>query len=129
MQIEDLWNNYYNVVEGGFDNLSAFNFSGVYVLCDKSGKVMYIGSAYARTIQIRLKQYLSATDSGNTLGKTIAKKLANSPKYDDNARLKIHEAIKIIKKLKIYAVEHSDLEYKLINIAKPQYNNMGKAED
>ena len=129
MKIIDLWKALYDVVEGTFSDLSVFGFNGVYILCDGNGDIVYVGSAYARTIKIRLQQYLCKRDSGNTLGKTIAKNLAGTKKYDTNAQNKMDEAIEIIKKLKIYAIKHEDLEYHIIKKAKPQYNNIGKNED
>lgn len=117
-----------NAVQGDFNDLSKFNFRGVYVICDKD-KVVYIGSAYARTIEKRLNQYISETDTGNTLGKSVAKRLSNSQKYDQAAKNKLNDAIKQIRTFIIYAFEHKDLEYQLIELAKPIYNNYGKGED
>lgn len=129
MVIGDLWKSLHNIVEGTFTDLSVFDFNGVYILCDRNEKIVYVGSAYARTIKTRLQQYLRENDSGNTLGKTIAKGLAGSKKYDAAAQEKMDEAISIIKELKIYAIKHKDLEYRIISQTKPQYNNMGKYED
>ena len=102
-------------------------FCGVYVLCDTSGEVVYVGSSYVRNIDERLKQYLSTSDTGNTLGKTIAKSLANTDKFDGAAKNKMKEGVEKIKTFKIYAVEHNDLEYKLVRCANPIYNRIGKA--
>jgi len=129
MKLQEILLNYDDVVSGDFKNLKNFNFSGVYIICDEKDRVVYVGSAYARTINVRLKQYLRSNDSGNTLGKTIAKKLSDSRKYDDKAKERIEEAIKVIKSYKIYAIPHNDLEYKLIQDFKPKYNNCGKGED
>lgn len=73
MNITELLLNLHECTAGDFDHLEKFRFEGVYIICDSNNEIVYIGSAYARTIEIRLKQYISATDSGNTLGKTIAK--------------------------------------------------------
>ncbi len=129
MKIQEILSNFHNIVSGDFNDLNVFDFKGVYMICDKKDTVVYIGSAYARTIQIRLKQYLKPLDTGNTLGKTIAKKLSGSRKYDDTAKEKIKDAVKIIKSYKIYAIPHKDLEYELICNSKPIYNNCGKTED
>ncbi len=72
MKIEDLFLNINNPVYGDFSDLSKFDFNGVYIIYDKD-EVVYVGSAYARKIKKRLKQYISPTDTGNTLGKTVAK--------------------------------------------------------
>ncbi len=128
MKIQDLLLKMSNAVQGDFNDLSKFNFRGVYVICDKD-KVVYIGSAYARTIEKRLNQYISETDTGNTLGKSVAKRLSNSQKYDQAAKNKLNDAIKQIRTFIIYAFEHKDLEYQLIELAKPIYNNYGKGED
>lgn len=129
MKVQEILSKYDNIVSGDFKKLKIFDFSGVYIISDKKDRVVYIGSAYARTIKVRLQQYLRTHDSGNTLGKTIAKKLSDSKKYDDEAKEKIEEAIEKIKSYKIYAIPHKDLEYKLIQGFKPKYNNCGKGED
>ena len=131
MLIEELLANYISAEKGDFNDLSPFNFVGVYVIYDKNTKeVVYIGSAYARNISKRLNQYLCPTDTGNTLGKTIAKTLSGSKTYDKNAQLQINNAISIIKNnFAIIAISHEDLEYKLIKDINPVYNNKGKAED
>ena len=126
MNIKDFLAEFVKVKEGSFDDLNIFSFYGVYLICDENDEIVYIGSAYARTINIRLSQYLSPSDTGNTLGKSIAKNLSNSKTYGDEAKKRISEACEKIKKYKIYAIEHKDLEYKIINIAKPKYNNLGK---
>lgn len=128
MKMQDLLLKMSNAVQGDFNDLSKFDFKGVYVICDKD-EVVYVGSAYARTIAERLKQYNSKSDAGNTLGKSVAKCLSGSCKYDDSAKTKIGEAIDKIRGFSIYAFEHKDLEYQLIELAKPIYNNYGKGED
>ena len=131
MLIEELLANYIGVKNGDFNDLTAFNFVGVYVIFEKWTKeVVYIGSAYARNINKRLNQYLCPTDTGNTLGKTIAKTLAGSKTYDANAKLQITNAVSMIKNdFAIIAISHEDLEYKLIKDINPAYNNTGRAED
>ena len=129
MKLQEILLNYDNVVLGDFEDLDVFDFSGVYIICDKVDNIVYVGSAYARTIKIRLQQYLSPSDTGNTLGKTIAKKLSHSKTYNEKAKERINDAIKIIKKCKICAIPHQDLEYKLIQDIGPKYNNCGKGED
>lgn len=131
MLIEELIANYIGAKTGDFKDLSPFNFVGVYIIYNKkTNEVVYIGSAYARDIAKRLNQYLSPKDTGNTLGKTIAKSLAGSKTYDANARLKIHDAVDMIKNnFAVIAISHEDLEYKLIKDISPIYNNKGKAED
>lgn len=121
--------NYDNVVSGDFEDMAVFDFSGVYIICDKEDDIVYVGSAYDRTIKIRLQQYLRPSDTGNTLGKTIAKKLSRSKTYNDKAKERIKDAIKIIKTCKICAIPHEDLEYKLIQDFGPKYNNCDKGED
>lgn len=128
MNINELLLKMSNVVQGDFNDLSKFDFKGVYVICDKN-EVVYVGSAYARTIAERLKQYISRSDTGNTLGKSVAKCLSGSCKYDDLAKTKISDAIDKIRGFSIYAIEHKDLEYQLIELTKPIYNNYGKGED
>ena len=129
MNITNLLCKCHNTIEGTFNDLDKFNFCGVYILSDENDTVVYIGSAYARTIKKRLQQYLRPNDSGNTLGKTIAKQLAGTRKYGEEAKEKVNSAIEIIRSLKIHAIEHKDLEYHLVSTAKPQYNNSGKDED
>ena len=131
MLVEELLANYIGAKNGDFNDLSLFDFVGVYVIYEKNTKeVVYIGSAYARNIKKRLSQYVSPSDTGNTLGKTIAKTLSGSETYDDNAKLQIKNAVNMIKdKFAIIAIPHEDLEYKLIKDINPKYNNKGKAED
>ena len=117
-----------NAVCGNFNTLSKFDFKGVYIICDNSD-VVYVGSAYARTIEQRLKQYISKSDTGNTLGKAVAKELSGSKTYNQEAQAKMDKAIERIKTFKIYALHYEDLEYKLIHLAEPTYNNCGKNED
>lgn len=126
MKISELLQKNYDVVEGNFHSLSTFNFSGVYVLCENNDDVVYVGSAYSRTIKTRLEQYLRSNDSGNTLGRTIAKQIAKTKRYDKTAKQKIGESISKIKNLKIYAIKCNDLEYQLVKIAKPKFNSSGK---
>lgn len=128
MKIKDLFLNINNPVYGDFSDLSKFDFNGVYIIYDED-EVVYVGSAYARKIKKRLKQYISPKDTGNTLGKTVAKKLSGSKTYNKMAQAKMDEAIETIKTFKICALHHEDLEYKLIHLAKPIYNNCGKDED
>lgn len=54
MKIEELFLEINNAVCGNFNTLSKFDFKGVYIICD-NGEVVYVGSAYARTIEQRLK--------------------------------------------------------------------------
>lgn len=129
MKIDDLFSKIYNPIYGDFNNLSKFDFKGIYVIYDKDDEIVYVGSAYSRTIEQRLKQYISISDSGNTLGKTIAKEISNSKKFNDTAKISMDTAIKKIKNFKICALHYEDLEYKLINLAQPIYNNYGKDED
>ena len=129
MDVTTLFTKHINAQQGNFDDLTNFSFCGVYVLCDTSGEVVYVGSSYVRNIDERLKQYLSTSDTGNTLGKTIAKSLANTDKFDGAAKNKMKEGVEKIKTFKIYAVEHNDLEYKLVRCANPIYNRIGKAQD
>ena len=131
MKVEELLESCINAKYGNFTDLELFNFMGVYIIYETETQiVVYIGSAYARTISKRLKQYLSSTDTGNTLGKSIAKALAGSETYDICAQGKIFEAVRKIKNdFSIIAIPHKDLEYKLIANANPIYNNNGKAED
>ena len=125
MKINELFD--YDFVKGDFTNLSKFNFYGVYVIYDNKEEIVYIGSAYARTIKTRLGQYKSATDTGNTLAKSIACKKYNCKSKDLTEDQK-KEAVKDILQFKIMAIKHEDLEYKLIAKAKPRYNNCGKKE-
>ena len=135
MEINEIIKNYKNLIsndnnyiEGTFNDLSKFDFKGVYILLDND-EVVYIGSSYTRNIKERLNQYILETDTGNSLGKTIAKTIAGSTSFDNSAREKMTDAVKKIKNdLKIYAIKHTDLEYTLINDYSPIYNKKGKTE-
>lgn len=95
------------------DNLSHkknFKFHGVYILTDteKDEEVIYVGSAYVRTVHERLLQYTSDKDTGNTLIKDLIDlEFVSSP----------NEAVEKIKKLKVYAFKDESLEYKMIGAA------------
>lgn len=113
-------------VEGSFNDLSVFDFPGVYIISDKKGNIVYIGSAYARHIKVRLAQYLINSKTGNTLANKICKvddkKIKNVEDIKKEQRL---AAIEKIKEFKILAIPHKDLEYQLIKDCKPMYNSNG----
>ena len=125
MKISELEARYKKMTKGTFNDLQTFNFKGVYIICDNQ-EIVYIGSAYSRYVSTRLKQYISETDTGNTLGRNIAKELAGVKIYTPKAEKQIVQAIEKIKKFNIYAIKSNDLEYKLIEEISPKYNNRGK---
>jgi excinuclease UvrABC nuclease subunit len=101
--------------ESDFQHLDDLEFNGVYILFDseKDDEIVYIGSAYGQTIKKRLNQYISSRNSG---GDSLRNKVKDI--YGGNP-------IEIINKLKIKAIFHEDLEYKLIGIASPKFNKRG----
>ena len=112
-------------VEGSFADLSIFDFPGVYIIYDEKDDIVYVGSAYSRNIKDRLEQYKTKSKTGNTLANNICK-LDNNLKDSDMINdEQLTEAIEIIKKFKILAIPHEDLEYKLIRENKPKYNLNG----
>lgn len=116
----------YQIVEGDFDDLSKFNFEGVYIIYNAATQdVLCIGSAYTRTIEKRLKQYISVSDTGNTLMHAICKidHKVNKVKEITNEQKLL--AIQKIKTFKVKAIPHRDLEYQLIHDASPFYNTVG----
>lgn len=125
MKISEIETRYKNITKGTFKDLRTFNFKGVYIICDNQ-EIVYVGSAYTRFISTRLKQYLSKTNTGNTLGKNIAKELANVKKYTKSAEEQLENAIEKIKNFNIYAIKSDDLEYELIEKTSPRYNSRGK---
>ena len=125
VKINDLLTRY-QIIEGDFNNLDKFNFEGVYIIYDgKTENVVYIGSAYARTIKERLQQYKRKSDTGNTLLHAICKKDRNVAKVKDITPNQKDEAIKKILSFKIKAIPHKDLEYRLIHDGNPLYNTAG----
>lgn len=125
MDVENLIKKY-QIVESTFEDLSKLDFLGVYIIYDPNNKeVVYVGSAYARTIKERLSQYIKANDSGNTLMHAISKKEYNVDKVKDITAEQRQEAVDKIKKFKIRAIPHNDLEYQLIREAQPKYNSVG----
>ncbi len=108
------------IVSGFFDcfNKNDFNFRGIYVISDSYNDGVYLGSAYAktRTVGKRLAQYLSETDTGNTLADALLRNKKATSKS---------EAILVIKTYKIIAFEHKDLEYDLINATTDLMNDSG----
>lgn len=110
--------------KGNFSDLNIFDFQGVYILYDSNDEIVYIGSSYGRTIRKRLMQYLRVKDTGNSLGKSIQEDLQISK--GNNSNVELEDAIEVIKKYNILAIEHHDLEYHLISKAEPKYNTIGK---
>lgn len=129
-EMEEFKNYKDKIVKGNFQNLNVFAFRGVYIIHEKNnGKIVYIGSAYARDINIRLKQYLRPNDSGNTLRKSIARNNGGK-KQDGNFKDGyLTDAVKQIEKYEITAIIYKDLEYHLIKKVRPKYNNIGMDED
>ena len=113
-------------VEGSFNNLSIFDFPGVYIIFDDNDNIVYIGSAYSRDIKDRLEQYKTNSKTGNTLANNICKVENNLENGDLITEEQRKEAINRIKTFKILAIPHEDLEYKLIIKNKPKYNFNGK---
>ena len=125
VKIDDLLSRH-QIVEGDFENLSNFKFEGVYIIYDDATKeVVYIGSAYARTIEERLKQYKSKSNTGNTLMHAICKKDYCVAKVKDIIPEQKDNAIEKILSFKIKAIPHEDLEYRLIHDGFPKYNTAG----
>lgn len=110
-----------------FDNLEKLNFCGVYVIYDpnNNNEIIYVGSAYVQDIKTRLKQYTYRGDN-NTLARAILRIDHNIEKVADDSKYDI--AIKKIKTFKILAIEHQDLEYRIINETNPMYNKNGNSK-
>lgn len=126
MDVENLIKKY-QIVESTFEDLSKLDFVGVYIIYDPNNKdeVVYVGSAYVRTIKERLSQYIKWNDSGNTLMHAICKKEWDVDKVKDITVEQRQKAVDKIKKFKIMAIFHNDLEYQLISAARPKYNSAG----
>lgn len=120
----------HQIVEGTFDTLDCFDFSGVYIIYDgDSNEVVYVGSSYTRNISERLRQYINSKDTGNTLMYAICKEDYRVPKVKDITECQKKKAVNTIKKFKIKAIPYQDLEYQLIDQAKPKYNTAGNTID
>lgn len=130
MKIEEL-DKQYSIKCGDFNNIDVFDFEGVYIIYNpqKENEIVYIGSAYARTISKRLHQYLREKDTGNTLLHAICKKDFDVKKVKCIEDKQREQAMAIIKRLKIKAIPHKDLEYSLIRSANPVYNTAGNEID
>lgn len=117
----------YQIVESTFEDLSKLDFVGVYIIYDPNNKdeVVYVGSVYVRTIKERLSQYIKWNDSGNTFMHAICKKEWDVDKVKDITVEQRQKAVDKIKKFKIMAISHNDLEYQLISEARPKYNSVG----
>ena len=116
----------YQIVDGDFSDLSKFDFEGVYIIYDDTTKeVLYIGSAYARSISKRLNQYTKKSDTGNTLMHAICKRDHDIKKVKDITLEQKNSAMQKIMTLKIKAIPHNDLEYQLIRDVCPIYNTAG----
>lgn len=128
MNIEDVIKKF-EIVESDFSDISKFDFTGVYIIYDpESGnknEVVYIGSAYVRTIKERLSQYIKVNDTGNTLMHAICKKEYGVDKVKNITAEQRRSAVDMIKKFKIKAIRHNDLEYQLISETQPKYNSAG----
>lgn len=124
MKIDELAKEH-SIVKGDFNDLSKFDFKGVYILYNSLDEVVYVGSAYARTISDRLSQYLRKKDSGNSLLHSICKSEYGVAKVKEITDSQRDDALKIIEMLKIKAIHHKDLEYQLIEESQPKYNKAG----
>lgn len=126
MDVENLIKKY-QIVESTFEDLSKLDFVGVYIIYDPNNKdeVVYVGSAYVRTIKERLSQYIKWNDFGNTLMHAFCKKEYNVDKVKDITVEQRKDAVDKIKEFKIMAISHNDLEYQLIREAQPKYNSVG----
>ncbi|MCR3906681.1 MAG: GIY-YIG nuclease family protein [Tenericutes bacterium] len=124
--IDDLIKNF-GIIDGDFHSLDAFDFCGVYIIYDPNEKndVVYVGSAYVRTISQRLSQYKKTYDTGNSLMHAICKKDFNVSKVSDISNEQKQDAVEKIHKLKIKAIKHKDLEYQIIQESNPKYNTAG----
>lgn len=125
MNIDNLVNDL-TPIKGDFNDLSKFDFPGVYIIYDENDEIVYIGSAYTRNISERLKQYISKSKSGNTLANDICKLDFKVEKTDAISDEQREKALKKIRKFKILAIRYNDLEYNLIQQYKPKYNLNGK---
>lgn len=111
-------------IEGSMSSINNVDFPGVYAIFDND-KLIYIGSAYAadRTIEIRLKQYLSHSKTGNTLIKAMRRnKYKNFKDEEDKIS---DEEIKIIKDFDYVAFEDKNIEYNLIEGVDGVLNKLG----
>lgn len=126
VSIDDIMKNH-KIVDTDFNNLSKLDFSGVYIIYDpdNNDEVVYVGSAYSRTIKERLEQYKRKNDTGNTLLHEICKKDYGKAKVKDIGSDDRKKAIDMIMHFKIKAIQHNDLEYQLIKEANPKYNTVG----
>jgi len=115
----------HSIVDGDFNNLSSFEFKGVYILYNSENEVVYVGSAYARNISDRLSQYMRKKDRGNSLLHSICKFEFGVSKVEEISNKQREDALAIIKTLKIKAIHHKDLEYQLIEESQPKYNKAG----
>jgi len=130
MKVEDFLSNHNKrlngkqITKGDFNTLDTglLSFPGIYIICDQDCNVKYIGSSYAfeRTIGIRLRQYLSKSKTGNTLGNALVRE-----GYCKN----LDEAVKIILDYKFIAFESKDLEYELISETPDLINYAGKRKN
>ena len=116
------------LVEGSFNDLSVFDFCGVYLIINPNSndEIVYIGSAYSRTIEERLTQYTKVNDTGNSLMHAICRKELECKTVNDITDKKKEIAVNKIKTFKIAAIKHEDLEYRLIKTIDPIYNTAGK---
>ena len=108
-----------------FDNLGKLDFCGVYIIYDSANndEIVYVGSAYVQSIKVRLKQYL-CRGSNNTILQAMIRIDEDIKSINDKKKQK-DTAIEKIKKFKILAIEHKDLEYNIIKESTPKYNKAG----
>lgn len=111
--------------EGSMSSINNVDFPGVYAIFDNN-KLIYIGSAYAadRTIEMRLKQYLSRSKTGNTLMKAMRRNKYQN--FEDGEDKEISdEEIKIINCFEYVAFKHKNIEYDLIEGVDGVLNKLG----
>lgn len=130
MDIKKLLNKH-QIIDCDFKNLDNLDFCGVYIIYNPKEKdeVVYVGSAYARPIRDRLKQYIKANDTGNSLMHAICKKDFDVSKVRDITADQKERAVKKILEFNIKAIRHNDLEYQLIHDSSPKYNTAGTQID
>ena len=102
------------------ENGNFCDWNGVYAIF-KDDELLYVGSEYAdtHTVKDRLTQYVTKSDSGNTLWPKVVSK--GWAKDEDGA-------IEIIKGFDFIAFEHINLENYLIKSTNCDWNIKGKTK-
>jgi hypothetical protein len=132
-QVEELKGNIFKISEldANKENLSG---TGVYLIMEADNNIIYIGSAYSRSVYERIKQYTGKSRTGNTLANNLmhnelypegSNDLEEEKKTDKQLKEIFDKKVEHIRTLRFIFIPHTDLEYYLIKNTEGLINKRG----